>query len=40
VRVELSAEAAAQVQDIDIWWREHRRAPPWICSPTNSMLLC
>ncbi len=26
MKVELSAEANAQAQDIDTWWREHRRA--------------
>ena len=26
MKVELSAEAEAQVQEIDAWWREHRQA--------------
>jgi hypothetical protein len=28
VRVELSEEADAQVDEIDIWWRENRLAAP------------
>jgi len=28
VKVELSAEARAQVREIDAWWREHRQAAP------------
>lgn len=28
MRVELSAEAQAQVERIDAWWREHRPAAP------------
>jgi plasmid stabilization system protein ParE len=28
VKVELSAEAEAQVDRIDAWWREHRQAAP------------
>jgi plasmid stabilization system protein ParE len=28
VKVELSEEAEEQVRDIDVWWREHRRAAP------------
>ena len=28
MKVELSEEAHAQVQEIDAWWRENRRAAP------------
>ena len=28
MKVELSEEADEQVQEIDAWWREHRRAAP------------
>jgi plasmid stabilization system protein ParE len=28
VKVELAAEAEAQVSAIDLWWREHRPAAP------------
>jgi len=28
VKVELSAEAEAQVERIDAWWRENRQAAP------------
>jgi plasmid stabilization system protein ParE len=28
VKIELSEEADEQVREIDVWWREHRRAAP------------
>jgi plasmid stabilization system protein ParE len=40
VKVELSAEAQAQVDRIDAWWREHRQAAPDLFAEELEAALC